>query len=701
MNGGFMASCTCARGRLSYHVTSVCALLWGAPAFSQDSAEAFDEPFDLGNIIVEGTKADLTLKDTPGSVAVITSETLDELGIQDLDQAFGLIGNVRKFEANRGENGFVIRGLNSEGVTESFNNAPLTSVIIDGAIQSREATRRGARGLWDVEQVEIHRGPQSTLQGRGALAGAVIIKTKDPTFVWEGAARGTIGEFGRRDGAFALSGPIVEDTLAFRISGQSRFSEGSITFNDPANDVIGEDEFQQLRAKLLYTPPTVPGLRFQLTLSNTRDKPGVNAVNSPNFFDRLFLTGAASAVEIREAENTNAVFEASYEFDNGNRLEAISAWIDSNTDISTPAGSSFSRIEDRGGEDFTQDIRYTFGDPRDTFSGVLGLFYGNFTLPRTSLVTSGPFVVQRLISDDSNENFSAYADLRLRFSDTFSLLAGGRYTHETVTEFSVGESFGQPINIANSETFDVFLPKFGLFFDLNELETLSLLYSKGYRSGFSEVVAGTVNRIEPEFLDSFELSYKAVSANNRWSFASTLFYSEYTNQQIVLPLPIPQTVSAGKSELYGLELEGNYRFDNGLSLFASVGLLETEFTEFATSTGDFTGNELPEAPAVTLGLGANYRAPSGFFASATASYTDSYFSAGSIENDPALRVPSFTNVDVALGYEWENFRARLFVDNVFDEDYVTSLFNTSVGQPPVEATVNDPRTVGFEVSYTF
>ena len=164
---------------------------------------------------------------------------------------------------------------------------------------------------------------------------------------------------------------------------------------------------------------------------------------------------------------------------------------------------------------------------------------------------------------------------------------------------------------------------------------------------------------------------------------------------------MPQTVNAGESRIYGAELEGSYSLGNGLDVFGSAGLLKTEFTDFVLASGDLTGNEFPEAPAVTASIGANYEAANGFFVSATASYTDTYYSTGSIENDPALLIDSFTRVDAQIGYEVDNIRFTLYADNLFDSDYVTSKFNTSFGAAPIEATVSDPRTIGFEISAKF
>lgn len=691
-----------------------------------NAQEAGEDAFELDVLVIEGGKVPRDFLNTPDSVAVATGDDIERRGIDDLRDSFSQFGNVRLFEGNRGENGFVIRGLNSDGVTESFNNAPLTSVIIDGATQSVEATRRGARGLWDVEQLEIYRGPQSTLQGRGALAGAVIINTKDPTFEPEYAFKGVVGDLDRLDGAFAVSGPIIEDQLAFRISAERRFKRRGISFNIPENETIGEDEYRNIRGKLLYTPIGVPGLTLKFTISDTYDKPGIASVNSADFFDREFNVGAVSSVEIREANNRNYVLEASYRFDNGMELTSISAFADSETSISSPAGGRFFREEDRGGEDFTQDLRLTFGEDEDTLSGVIGLYYGRFTLPRESIVSvdngATEFVFQDFASNDNTTNRSVYADLRWRFARRYILLAGGRYTKETVTEEAQGvrnqlrladgtpTTPGLPIDENISSDFSVFLPKFGLAYEISDTQTISLVAQKGYRSGFNEINETGVNKVDPEFLWSYEIGYRAEDPAGRWRLGATAFYSEYRDQQLAVPAQPPaisRTVNAGRSEIYGAEVEGSYAFDNGFDLFGSLGLLKTRFREFETASrdpdddGDLAGNEFPESPNVTASLGFSYSNPSGFFAGATASYTASYFSTGSIENDSKLKIPSFTRVDAQVGYDFGNAQLVAYVDNLFDKDYVTSLSNTAFGREPVEATVSEPRTIGVEFRMKF
>ncbi|NJM36152.1 MAG: TonB-dependent receptor plug domain-containing protein [Rhodomicrobium sp.] len=161
----------------------------------------------LEGIVIEGEKIPREFVDTFSSVGVVTAEDIETYKVDDLRDSFNLEANVRWNEGDRGNSGIVIRGLNSDGLTGT-NNSPLTSVIIDGATQSKEAAKRGTRGTWDVKQIEIFRGPQSTLQGRNSLAGAIIIETNDPTYNWEVGGQGTLGDYERKDGAFFVSGPI-------------------------------------------------------------------------------------------------------------------------------------------------------------------------------------------------------------------------------------------------------------------------------------------------------------------------------------------------------------------------------------------------------------------------------------------------------------------------------------------------------------
>lgn len=674
-------------------------------------AAAQDDGYKLGTIVIFGGKTERSFTDTAASVSVMGSEDIEAQGMTDLRETFSKMGNVIYTEGGSGNAGFTIRGLSAEGTTESFNTAPATGMIIDGTAQTVETMRRGARGLWDVDQVEVYRGPQSTLQGRGAMSGAVIVETKDPTFHFEADTRAIIGSQSRQELAFALSGPIIPDILAFRLSGETRERDRGIDYKFPGFDVIDQDKFRNLRGKLLFLPPGVPGLSFDLTLSDTYDRPGLSEATRP-FFDRVFAPGADGNIEVREGENFNASLEVKYDFGNDLVLTSVTSWLDASALIYAPPGQKYFRDADWTDKNFSQDLRLNFGNEDSELSGVFGLYFGHFTQSRWDNMTyaHSPYyteTVQNFTRDTKNTHLSAYGDVYWKFVPGWTLNLGGRLLYEEVT----GQMFGSgtligPNVAVDAKTDDlVFLPKLGLTYHLNDYQSLSATASQGYRSGYIAITTVTNDSwlVKPEYLDSYELAYRAEDPDGAWRLGANLFYSIYNDQQIQLPpdlttVPITpaRTASAGKSKMYGLELEGEYLFDNGLTIFGSIGLLRTKFIRFSEEAN---GNEFPMSPRKTASLGVLYDHHSGYFGSISATYSDSYYSTQSVGNAPHLKVPAYTRVDAQAGYRI-NDKVDLiaYVDNLLDKDYITSL---SGGPPAIQADVSEPRTFGIELRARF
>lgn len=692
----------------------------------------------LDPIVISGEKAEREYTDTFTSVGVATGEELEEFGVEDMADAFNRMANVRWNDANGGNNGFTIRGVNSEGMISPENNTPVASVIIDGATQSVESARRGSRGIWDVKQIEVLRGPQSLLQGRAAMAGAVVVETNDPTFTPEYGFEATVGSDDRREAAFYVSGPVVPGELALRFSGETRQSTAEIDYDDSAFEDLADDEYRNLRGKLLWTPAAVSGLEVLLTVSDTYDKPADRTVTT-DFSDREF-EGDPENTELREGTNRNYVADISYDIDGYLKLESVTAWVDAQTDISTADDYEdvYYREDTRNTDDFTQDVRLVFGDVDDTLSGVVGLFYGNFEYSSDSsidwpgldlssfgfpgytldlLVPGGN--LQQVELKRSTEQWSAYADLRYRVTEQAMLLVGGRYLHETVETTSSGEaldtatligSYGtvvqyNSLDYDGSTTYTEFLPSLGMAYDITETQSVALTAKKGYRSGYVEISGGEINEVDPEYVWTYELAYRQEALDGRWLFGANVFYNDYEDQQIPVAADgiytDVYTVNAGNSHSYGAEFEGRYRMDNGLSVFGSLGLLKTEFDDLKTAEGNFEGNDFPEAPQTTASLGVLYQHVSGLFAAADATYTSSYYSSGAIDNDSELKVDSYTVANLSVGYAWDNYKLTAYVDNVLDEDYVTSLDNDSFGGEPTLATIGDGRNFGVTFAARF
>ncbi|TCQ04323.1 TonB-dependent siderophore receptor [Rhizobium sp. PP-F2F-G36] len=665
----------------------------------------------LAPIIVTGEKFGRDQFTTFTSVEVFTGGELHDLVRPTLNDALNSSPNIRAFMGGTGNSDIVIRGLSSEGVTAPSRSNPVISVVVDGAEQGVEATRRGTRGIWDVEQVEVLRGPQSTLQGRNALAGSVIIKTKDPTYTPEASVEGLIGTEDYKSGAFAVSAPIVDDELAFRLSGQIFRKENDIDYVDPSISDVGKEEFEEIRGKLLWEPAEIPGLRALFTVSRTHDKPAWGAVDGPDFFARRFDDTTA---ERRDTYVNRYIADLTYEFNEDWKIQSITSFVDTDVDINSPQTSTlqpfqFIRGDTREGGDFSQDTRLTYGSEDSQFSGVFGLFAGRstFDLDSNIQIVADPFTpiivpFQLLQAKNKSETIALYADTRYEFFDRWTLLAGGRLVHDKVSANYTGSlldasTFGYvPLTENNSVSNTEFLPKIGLAFELTENQNLAATISKGYRPGYSELIIGTtdINKVDPESLWAYELAYRSKWLEDRLQVNGNVFYYDYTNQQVPIefdPRFPAQTISlnAAESHSYGAELEVRYGFDNGLELFSGLGLMKSEFDK-----GDFKGNEFPEAPSVTASFGGVYKHESGFFGGGDVSFTDGFYSKGDVNNVRSL--DSFTVVNVNAGYEKDNFKITAFAKNLFDEEYLTSISTDGTS-----ATVGDGRSFGVRVNATF
>ncbi|BCJ90574.1 TonB-dependent receptor [Terrihabitans soli] len=696
-----------------------------APAGAAASAEPVPLPegtVQLEEITVSGEKLERDLNKVFTSVGVVTNEQASDLVIPDMNGGLNQLANVRVSEARSGNSGIVVRGVSSDGLTQPTNSAPAVAMIVDGASQNGEGLRRGNRSTWDVETLEVLRGPQSALQGRNAMGGAVVLETYDPSWTWTGAVRGDLSgatEYDdgyARNGAFMLSGPLVEDQVAFRITGEKIQGEKGIEYADPLNEAIDDDDFWQVRGKLLITPEALQGFRALLSVSHTEDKPGQASVTGPDFFAREY-DNAASNVEIRETHVTNYVADLSQDFGNGITLRSVTAFIETDATINAPDGSTFIRDELRGGEDITQDVRLEFEEGARPLSGVVGVQYGNFdnTTDSTIIVDfGGPLLFQDIQTFNKTEAIAGYADLRYEFVEDWSVLFGGRIGHETVRNERAGivlntNTFNYDSIDSESETdYLVALPKIGLAYNITEDQTVAFTYSEGFRAGFTSVDgAGDVYSVEPEYLTSYELAYRARGFDDRVEFRTNAFYYEFTDLQIdiddpVLGDPFTVTRNIGEAYAYGAEFEVRYRVNDPLTVFAGLGLLKTKIDEADVGGVDYSGNEFPEAPFATVNLGAVYKHDSGFFASADIAYTTSYFSTGDLANNDNEEVPEFGIVNAAVGYDFNAYMSMtLYAKNIFDEEYVTGISINDSDPTDMNATIGDGRYIGIRAEGRF
>ncbi|MGB0895118.1 MAG: TonB-dependent receptor [Parashewanella sp.] len=335
---------------------------------------AFAEDEKIERIVVSGQKFDRELQETPTSVAVITEKQLEDQQLVGLYEVLDQIPNV----SGQFGRDFSIRGINSFNVSGGGNSF-LTSVYVDGASVPMRMIQQGGFNAWDVSQVEVLRGPQSTLQGRNALAGAIWITTQQPTYEWSGKTRLTVGQNGQREVAVAVGGELVEDQLAFRFSGENNHFDG-VNENKARKENSDYKKNQTYRLTFLYEPKAIEGLSATLSYTFNDIDNGVDFVaidstpdNRVNNFDEKTH---------HFSKNNILNLSVAYDINDEWSLDSISTYLNSdygyNWDGDQSSAPDSRLVDDRTDKTKSQELRLTYEG--DKLKAVFGAYYSNLTV---------------------------------------------------------------------------------------------------------------------------------------------------------------------------------------------------------------------------------------------------------------------------------------------------------------------------------
>lgn len=244
-----------------------------------------DEP-QQDTIVVTGEKVARTLGNISGSVAVFNDARINAVpGASQVSDLLKTTVNV--VDTGIGNDLPTIRGIDGSGPAKGANallngTRPRLSLSLDGRSLTYNELAFGPQSLWDMEQVEVWRGPQSYIQGRNAIVGAIVMTSKDPTFDWESSVKAGGGNQNSTVASAMLSGPIIEDQLAFRLSAdrQRRDSFVNLISYEPVGDPR-EIEATSLRGKLLFNPAGLRDLTTKLTVNHFDSRAPQNEALSP------------------------------------------------------------------------------------------------------------------------------------------------------------------------------------------------------------------------------------------------------------------------------------------------------------------------------------------------------------------------------------------------------------------------------------
>ncbi|MEL7022614.1 MAG: TonB-dependent receptor [Pseudomonadota bacterium] len=461
---------------------SALALFLSVPQFAwaQDSDdEAEDSSRNLEEIVVTGQKVDRTLQETTASVAVFTENAILDQNLTSIYDALNQTANVAGLFGDRG---FSIRGLANGGASPGDQTSDVSAVYLDGAFVPNSLYFGDGLNLWDVEAVEIFRGPQSTIQGRNALAGAIVAKTVDPNLEnFDGRVQASYGDFNTWRAAGALSIPILKNQVGLRLSVDRTESDGFTDNTFLNRDDIDARENTTIRGKVLIAPEAFENLEIRLMGT---------LIDSDIGEDRVILnrfTGARETEQntidrdLIEAQQFSAVVD--YEFNDRVTFTSVTSFIESEREFQFDPTNDSSGPENPGmsltdQDTFSQEFRLTFNS--DRWTGLLGLYafdsstefenegaagatvesdpvfppppllasiLFNTTMPTPDQIAQAAFIRQQIVTlvpefpifsssatTDEIRNYAIFGEATYDLNERWSLTLGARYDQEQIDQ---------------------------------------------------------------------------------------------------------------------------------------------------------------------------------------------------------------------------------------------------------------------------
>jgi iron complex outermembrane recepter protein len=618
--------------------------LLAAPALAQDAAAAPDaaEERDEGDIVVTARRREESLIDVPIAVSAFSGAQLEARGAVDLTDIGAIVPNTT-LETSRGSNSTLsafIRGIGQQDPVSGFE--PGVGIYLDDVYLNRP--QAGVLDIYDVERIEVLRGPQGTLYGRNTIGGAVKYVTRQLPQEFSLRVRGTYGTFDQAEGVVTVSAPIGD---IVRVGGSvARLSRGG--FGD--NLTTGLENYNKdvwaARGTLEFGGYGEPVL-IRITGDYTRDRsdprgghrliPGLQS-GAP-VLDDVFDTRGGLVDPEQEIEAYGGAINVTVDLSDSLTLRSISAW--RRDDTFTPIDfDALPAVDvDVPGAYFNEQISQEFQLQLDSgpLTGLVGFYYLDATadtLFDVRLFTTLNGLTAFTNAAVDTETYAVFGDFSFAFSDQISLSVGGRYTWDERSANILRQNYlggGSPFfggagvpfgaastNFQGSRSFNKFTPRVSLSFQPTPDHNLYASFGQGFKGGGFDPRGVGANAPDtngnglrdnaevaqflsfaPESVDSYEVGYKGNLFGGALYVAVAGFYADYTDVQIPgsvactvagLPSFCGVTSNAGAATFKGVELEFNARLGESLAsegdrlnLSGAVGYIDAQYDEYITN----------------------------------------------------------------------------------------------------------------------
>ena len=727
----------------------------GAPAPDGDAAS------DIQKVVVTARRREESLQDVPVSVTAFSADQLSKQGVPDVTALALALPNTT-LKASRATNSTLtafIRGVGQADPLAGFESG--VGIYIDDIYLARP--QAAVADIYDVERIEVLRGPQGTLYGRNTIGGAVKYVTRKLGSKPDVRLRATAGNYGQLDGVATASTPI-SDTV--RIGGTvARFKRDGFGTNLYTGAENYDKDVTALRLSAEFTP--TPELFIRIAGDGTKDdsnpknghrltvgRTGGAPILSNEFDTRANLTQALGHDQEVKSHGVSALVE--YRFNDQLSAKSITA---SRKDKSyAPIDFDALPVVDMEvpalytNKQFSQEFQLTYTGER--IQGVAGLYYidanayNKFDTVLAGLVPTSTFTS----GDIDTKAWAAYFDGSYNVTDAFSLSLGGRYTVDERTASIYRQIYlglagtpemGNPGAILFRTDTDFrngtlkrkdkkFTPRVALGYKVNADHNIYASYSEGFKGGGFDPRLNMVGTrlteaqaragYEPETIETYELGLKSAFNGGRITTNTALFHSNYKDVQIPGSVAIDTngdgrddsfaglTTNAGKAKIKGFEFEAVAHLTPNFSLAGMYSYIDAKYDEYIVAGVNVASQRVfQNTPKNSANLRATYEVPlplGGVGGRLTLIGSASYRGAtNQFETVSILDQDSYKLYDASILWTRTDGKLRVGIHgkNLNDERYKTAgyLFPTLGNQGTLTAFYGAPRTVQGTVEYRF
>lgn len=681
----------------SRKIIRIAGLMLGASPFVLGLGHAqAQEASSTDEIYVTAQKRSQRLQDVPISVDAVDAKTIEDRQIVQTSELARIVPNFAVERTDTYTNSVIVmRGL----AQASRADAPV-AVIVDGVPQD-DSKQLNSR-LFDIEQIEVLRGPQGSIYGRNAEAGAIVIRTKAATDEFSAFADMSYGNGETFDGSMGLSGPIVPGKIRFRVAGNYYTSDGVIknSFTGEGADKVDHDlnvrgnldflfsEETSLRLIVNYGEFDAAGVIFAPVFSGDANDFVVPQSNFPNY-------GYGNS-QGYTAHFTHEMPFATFSSISGyTKLKQRQI-----TDLDFTSSPGIANNQPYEREIASQEIRLVSPGDKPFRWLVAADFMHNYHYLATQVfvdagdpVNDPNVIISARPEKNVRTNYGVSAQIDYDLAAPVTLTLGARYDQDN------RKTLDYATLDYREKSFDKFQPRASLVYRFDDDKQIYATYAVGFRSG---AFNGTDFPIaQAESLTNYELGFKTQWWDGRLTLNSAGFFSvvdDFQFSYINFVARANVTANIDKVHIYGAELEIAARPVDALSLYANIGLAKTDIQEFTTFP-QYEGNHTPRSADWSIATGFDFAQPVtqevDFFLRGDFQYmSDRYWFHDNLD---VQRPRSFGNL--SAGVETGHLSLSVWAKNVYDtQAYDTYFPSQSTGLPYDVAFPTKPRTYGVRIT---